>query len=162
MTVYFENNTTESFPFDEKDLLTKVISQTMEILDCPYEVSVVGEDEIRRLNREFRDIDSVTDVLSFPMNEFDSEGVFAGETFESSLETDPDTDELILGDVILCAEKVKAQAEEYGHSEEREFAFLVVHSLLHLCGYDHMEDEDRLRMEDRQRQIMDQLKIYRE
>ena len=166
MGLFLENTTDISFGFDERALVDKVLACTMDNLKCPYEVSVdvtvVDEAEIKRLNREFREIDSVTDVLSFPLNEFDTEGVFEGETFEASMETDPETGELMLGDVILCAQKVKSQAEEYGHSEEREFAFLVVHSLLHLCGYDHIEEADRERMEEKQSEILNELKIVRE
>ena len=165
MSLFFENTTDIDFEFNEEDLIHKLLAHTMDNLNCPYEVSVdvtvVDEDEIQRLNREFREIDRVTDVLSFPMNEFDAEGVFEGEAFEASMETDPETGELLLGDVILCAAKVKAQAEEYGHSEEREFAFLVVHSLLHLCGFDHIEDADRERMEAKQSEILDDLKLFR-
>ncbi len=165
MTVIYDNNTDHEFEFASDDFVRELVSKTCEILECPYEVSVsvsvVNEDEIHRLNNEFRDIDRATDVLSFPMNEYDAAGVFDGDTFEASLTTDPDTDELMLGDVIICAQKVKAQAEEYGHSEKREFAFLVVHSLLHLCGFDHIEDSDRLVMESKQKEILDLLGINR-
>ena len=165
MSIDYLNESDITFGFDEESLVRRLLEQTLENLNCPYEasvnVSVVDEDEIRRLNLEFREIDRVTDVLSFPMNEFDAEGVFEGDVFEGSMEADPETGELLLGDVILCSGKVRAQAEEYGHSEEREFAFLVVHSLLHLCGYDHMEDSDRKVMEDKQSEILDQLNIKR-
>ncbi|MEE3467293.1 MAG: rRNA maturation RNase YbeY [Eubacterium sp.] len=165
MSLFYENTTEVSFVFDEETLIHKLLTHTMSDLKCPYEVSVdvtvVDEDEIQRLNREFREMDRVTDVLSFPMNEFDAEGCFEGEAFEASMEVDPETEELLLGDVILCAQKVKSQADEYGHSEEREFAFLVVHSLLHLCGYDHIDDADRQRMEAKQSEILDELNINR-
>ncbi|MCI5732265.1 MAG: rRNA maturation RNase YbeY, partial [Eubacterium sp.] len=69
--------------------------------------------------------------------------------------------ELVLGDIVLCSDVVREQAEEYGHSELREFSFLVVHSLLHLFGYDHVEEEERIEMEEKQRDIMNQLQILR-
>ncbi len=165
MNIFYDNNTGFETDFASNDFVRELVEKTCEVLGCPYEVSVsvsvVDEDEIHRLNNEFRDIDRATDVLSFPMNEFDEAGVFDGDAFEASLTTDPDTDELMLGDVIICAQKVKAQAEEYGHSEKREFAFLVVHSLLHLCGFDHIEDSDRLVMESKQKEILDLLGINR-
>lgn len=160
MTVIYDNLTDMGYDFDEEELLGKLVEGTMEVLGCEYEVcvsvSVVGEDEIHELNREHRDIDSATDVLSFPMNEFDEEGVF-----DDGMEFDPDSGELMLGDIVLCADRVRAQAKEYGHSEKREYAFLVVHSLLHLSGFDHMEDEERIRMEDKQKEILDKLEIFR-
>jgi probable rRNA maturation factor len=73
----------------------------------------------------------------------------------------PDTGELMLGDIVISVEKVIEQAEKYGHSEERELAFLVAHSMLHLCGYDHMDDEERERMEQRQREILDEAGYHR-
>lgn len=153
------------FDFDVDKLINEVHVQTMNTLGCPYktsvDVSIVDEAEIHRLNKEYRDIDKSTDVLSFPMNEFDKAGTFTGNSFESSKTIDPETDELLLGDVIICADKVRFQAAEYGHSEKREFAFLLVHSLLHLSGYDHIDDADRLLMENKQKEILDKLGISR-
>ena len=165
MSIDFENNSGVSFDFDQERLIQILVEQTVEVLGCPYQVgvsvSVVTSEEIRRVNREFREIDKVTDVLSFPMNEFDEAGVFAGDAFEASMTVDPETDELLLGDIVLCADRVRSQAEEYGHSEKREYAFLIVHSLLHLSGFDHIVDTDRLLMEDKQRQILDLVGINR-
>ena len=165
MTIDYDKSTPIEFDFSESELLDTLVKGVMDELAVSYEVavsvSVVGEDEIRRINGEFREMDSVTDVLSFPMNEFDEAGVFEGESFEASMSLDPDTDELMLGDIVLCADKVKAQAAEYGHSEKREYAFLIVHSLLHLCGFDHITDADRRLMEAKQSLVLDSLKIYR-
>lgn len=165
MTIDLENNTELSFSFDEESLILQLVGLTMEEVGCPYEVSVsvsvVDADKIHRLNREYREIDKETDVLSFPMNEFDEAGVFSGDAFEASMTVAPETDELMLGDVVLCADKVKQQAEEYGHSEKREYAFLIVHSLLHLSGFDHIEEADRLLMEETQRRILDSAGINR-
>ncbi len=154
-----------SFDFNIDELNKSLLIQTMKTLNCPYEVSVdisiASEEEIRELNREHRGIDKVTDVLSFPMNEFDEPGVFSGASFEGSKTIDPDTDLLLLGDVVICASKVRSQAKEYGHTEKREFAFLVVHSLLHLSGFDHIDDSDRVIMEAKQREILDEVGIVR-
>ena len=117
-------------------------------------------EEIRSMNREFRDMNRATDVLSFPMVDYETPGDFsfledADEYF------DPETGELLLGDIVVSKEKVLSQAEEYGHGKEREFAFLIAHSVLHLCGYDHMEEAERLHMEDLQRKILEGLNILR-
>ena len=115
---------------------------------------------IQLINKEFRQIDSSTDVLSFPMMQYDTAGDF------SQLEADadnfnPDTGEVVLGDIILNIERTKQQAESFGHSEVREFAFLIVHSMLHLFGYDHMTDEDAQVMEQVQREILEEMHILR-
>ena len=115
---------------------------------------------MRLINRDNRGVDSVTDVLSFPMTEFTLPGDFSG------VEDVPDccnieTGELMLGDIVICAQKVSDQAAEYGHGKRREYAFLIVHSMLHLVGYDHMNDDERMVMEEKQRIIMDTLNIPR-
>ena len=165
MTIDFENDSGVDFDFDEPGLLQTLVDATMGMLGCPYEVgvsvSVVTADEIHRLNREYREIDSETDVLSFPMNEYEKAGEFRGEVFEASMTIDPESGELMLGDIVLCADRVRSQATEYGHSEKREYAFLVVHSLLHLCGFDHIADADRMIMEEKQRTILESLSIFR-
>ena len=117
-------------------------------------------DEIHEMNRDFREIDRATDVLSFPMLEYEKPGDFSH--FESSQDCfDPETGELLLGDIVISKEKVLAQAEEYGHSAKREYAFLIAHSVLHLSGYDHMEDDERIEMENLQREILNKLNILR-
>lgn len=165
MSIDYCNDSDADFGFDEQELLQTLVGATMELLECPFEVavsvSVVKKDEIHRLNREYREIDSETDVLSFPMNEFEEAGIFDGEAFDGSMTSDPENGELMLGDIVLCADRIRSQAAEYGHSEKREYAFLVVHSLLHLCGFDHIDDDERIVMEDKQRQILDSLSIVR-
>lgn len=108
-------------------------------------VSFVDNDEIRRLNREFRDKDSVTDVLSFPMGE---DGVY---------DTNPDTGACILGDVVISLEKAREQAAEFEHSFEREVCYLTVHSMLHLLGYDHMEPKEKRIMRFKEENVMTQI-----
>lgn len=165
MTVYFENESGYDFDFPVREQLDKLIAFVAEYIGCPYEleisVSVVTKTVIHEMNRQFREVDRPTDVLSFPMMEYDHPADFEGETFLDSMAVSPETDELMLGDIVLCAEVIHKQAEEYGHSELREFSFLTVHSMLHLFGYDHLDEKERTEMEEQQRMIMDQLKIFR-
>lgn len=128
--------------------------------DTRFEITVTYTDNssIRELNSQFRNIDSATDVLSFPMLDF-KDGV---PTADFSDERDPDSGYLYLGDVVISAPRAREQAEEYGHSQEREFAFLTVHSVLHLLGYDHEQDDNgRLVMESKQKKVLDDLGIVR-
>ena len=138
---------------------------SLEYVQCPYEAEVslliTHDEEIREMNREHRGIDRATDVLSFPMLEFERPGDFTGIDEEMSDVFDPESGELMLGDIVISADKVIAQAEEYGHSPKREYAFLIAHSMLHLCGYDHMEDDERKVMEQKQREIMEKINILR-
>lgn len=165
MTVYFEDEAGISFGFDPEEKAEEVIAFVRDYVECPYDIEVsvtlVDTDTIRQVNSQFRQIEKVTDVLSFPMMEYDSPRDFGGQAFQNSLSLSPDTQEMMLGDILLCSEVVKTQAEEYGHSELREFCFLVVHSMLHLFGYDHIQEEDRREMEEEQRKIMEMLGINR-
>lgn len=136
----------------------------MEYEGCPYETEVnlllTTDEEIHAMNREFRQIDAPTDVLSFPMLEYEAPGDFSGfEDQEASFH--PESGELLLGDIVISKDKVLKQAEEYGHSPKREFAFLIAHSMLHLFGYDHMEEGERLVMEQKQRDILEHVGILR-
>ena len=152
------------FSFDAEALIAELAEEVLaeEGLEYEPELSVLFTDSegIREINRENRGLDAPTDVLSFPMLEFETPGDFSFLTEEDEV-FDPITGELVLGDIVLNIDRVLSQAEEYGHSVRREFAFLTVHSLLHLCGYDHMEEEERLVMEEKQRTILDRLGIVR-
>ncbi|MDD5994606.1 MAG: rRNA maturation RNase YbeY [Clostridiales bacterium] len=165
MTIYFENESSQSFPFDLKEQAENVISFVCDHEKCPYEVEVsvtmVEKETIRQMNATHREVDRVTDVLSFPMMEYDVPGRFEGQAFENSITISPESEELVLGDIVLCSEVIQEQAKEFGHSQLREFSFLIVHSMLHLFGYDHMEEEEREQMEKLQREIMDQMGISR-
>ena len=165
MTILFENECGMSFDFSMDRQLELLVRTVTDYVHCPYEtevsVTLADKDEIHRVNKEFRQVDRPTDVLSFPMMEYDSPADFCGNSFQNSLTVSPETDELILGDIMLCAPVICEQAEEYGHSILREFSFLVVHSQLHLFGYDHMEEEERNEMEQVQREIMKILNIER-
>ena len=131
--------------FDCVDVLNQVASACLksEGYDTSVELSVSfsDEEEIREANRSFRGKDAPTDVLSFPMLEFDYEdGIPA--PIDETMDENPDTGELLLGDIMLCIPRVVSQAEEFGHSIKREYAFLLAHSMLHLLGYDHQTEEE--------------------
>ena len=153
-----ENETGISFPFDEKELAGRIMEAVLETEGCPYEATVnvllTKDEEIREYNRLYRGIDRATDVLSFPNIEYREPADFSQVEEAEADCFDPDSGELVLGDIILSADKVKEQARLYGHSQARELAFLVAHSMLHLCGYDHMEDQERAEMERRQEEIL--------
>lgn len=165
MTIYFEDEAMLTFDFDMEKQLEHIISFVRDHVKCPYDlevsVTMVDKASIQEVNTEFREISTPTDVLSFPMAEYDKPADFDGSAFEDSRTVVPDTGELVLGDIMLCSEVIKEQAKEYGHSEIREFSFLVVHSMLHLFGYDHMSERDRMEMEEEQRNIMSALGISR-
>lgn len=133
--------------------------------NCPYTAEVgltlTGEEEIRKLNRETRGIDRATDVLSFPMMQYSTPGDFE-EAEKSGWDAfDPETGRLMLGDIVISVPRLLAQAEEYGHSAKREYAFLLAHSLLHLMGYDHMTPSDEKIMFAKQEMILNRLGITR-
>ncbi len=124
-------------------------------MDVEVNLLITGPEEIREMNRQFRNIDSETDVLSFPMQEYPAPADFGWLDTEDYDVFDPETGELLLGDIVLNADRVISQAREYGHSCRREYAFLIAHSFLHLTGFDHMEEEEREVMEQFQRKIME-------
>lgn len=166
MTFYAENETSYEFDFDWEAVYREVALAVLDNEKCPYETEVnlllTDNPGIHEFNKETRNIDAPTDVLSFPNVEYDVPGNF--DTVEEQ-EVDcfePDTGELILGDIIISVEKVSSQAKEYGHSEKREFAFLVAHSMLHLCGYDHMTLDEEQEMTKKQEMILNNLGITRE
>ena len=158
MTVEISYESEKSLDIPYEDIINRMVAASLDFENCPYEaevsVTIVDDEEIRRINNEYRGIDKSTDVLSFPFNEFKSPGNF--DDIEESVDAfNPESGELLLGDIILSTEHIIEQAREYGHSETRELAFLVVHSMLHLMGYDHMIDDERKDMEDRQRKILE-------
>ncbi len=164
MTLLFEEEGELSLPLECEELAKKVIEAAVDYEECPYETEVnlllTMNDEIHEMNRQFRGIDRPTDVLSFPMVDYEEPGKF--DFLEEAMEYfNPETGELMLGDIVISKEKVIAQAEEYGHSTQREYAFLIAHSMLHLFGYDHMEEDERAVMEQKQKEILEQLQILR-
>ena len=166
MTFYVENETDVTFPFNVEEIVEKVALAVLDAEQCPYEVELnvllTDNEGIHEYNREYRQIDRETDVLSFPNLDFAEPGDFEIDEDREADYFDPDSGELILGDIIISVEKVAEQAESYGHSQKREVAFLVAHSILHLSGYDHMEPEEAAVMEAKQEQILSGLGITRE
>lgn len=165
MTIDFENESVRDLGIDLYEIAEQVISFTLDYMNCPYEAQVslliTDNEEIHRMNLEHRQIDRPTDVLSFPMVEYEVPGEFDFLEEEGDDCFEPDSGELMLGDIVISADKVAEQAEEYGHSVKREYAFLITHSMLHLMGYDHMTEEEAAEMERLQKEILDELQISR-
>lgn len=166
MTLYVENETEVTYPFDVEQTVEEVAAAVLDTEGCPFQAQInvllTDNEGIREFNRQYRQIDRETDVLSFPNLEFVTPGSFRIKQGQEADCFDPDSGELILGDIILSVERIAGQAEEYGHSLRRELAFLVAHSMLHLCGYDHMEPEEAAVMEQKQEQVLTSLGITRE
>ena len=142
-----------------KDMLKSCCDRVLETegFNMPAEVCITFTDNenIKKLNSEQRDISKVTDVLSFPLNDFERPGDFR--------DIKPDeTGRIALGDIVISLEKAKEQAFDYGHSFEREVAFLCVHSMLHLLGYDHMTPADEVIMCEKQEEVLNSLGIKRQ
>ena len=143
------------------DTIKTVIDATLEFENCEFEaevsVTIVDNEAIKEINKKTRDIDKATDVLSFPMLYFDENGDIIDADF------DLDGDNILLGDIVISAERAMEQAEEFGHSLKREIAFLTVHSMLHLLGYDHIESQEEEKiMFEKQEKILTGLGILRE
>ena len=140
MTLNLEDEYGLELGIDYEGTASLVISQVLEEEGCPYEAEVnlllTSNEEIHRMNREYRDVDRPTDVLSFPQVEYESPVDFSWAEAHERDCFDPDTGELLLGDIVISLDKVKEQAEKYGHGVRREYAFLIAHSMLHLLGYD--------------------------
>ena len=186
MGLFIENECNYPFDFDLEALGEQVVMTTLDLENCPYEVDVAllltNDESIKKLNTEYRSIHKPTDVLSFPVNDrnrikdifstFDLsnssfkdgdenlEEMWANQK-ESISSFDPDTGRLILGDIVISVDTLIRQAEEFGHSVQREYTFLIVHSMLHLLGYDHLEEEEKEEMEEKQELILNRLKIAR-
>ncbi len=165
MTVTMENESGQEFDFPYRELAEQVVEAVLDMENFPFETEVnvllVTEEEIRAVNRTQRSQDQVTDVLSFPLIEYPGPGDFSQvDALENNF--NPDTGEAMLGDILLCAQRVKEQAFAYGHSEKREYAFLIAHSMLHLLGYDHMRSEEASVMEGKQEKILQNMQIFRD
>ena len=144
-----------------ESLIKKCVDAVLGYEECDFDaevsVSIVSENEIKELNNEYREKNSITDVLSFPMLEFDEDNQMICDEF------DFDEENIVLGDIVICAKRADEQAKEYGHSFEREIAFLTVHSMLHLLGYDHEHSEDmEQEMFKKQKEILNKMGITRE
>jgi probable rRNA maturation factor len=160
MNILVDNRQTKVDVTGLLPIVEKAIKATLEeeevVDEVEVSVSFVDNEEIRRLNKYYRGIDSPTDVLSFPLMEFEEvEEEKGGESEEEWKEVYP------IGDIVISLEKAKEQAEEYGHSFEREVAYLTVHSMLHLLGYDHEREEERKVMREKEEKIMEKLGLRR-
>ena len=150
MEIYIDNRQDKiKLEYDIERIIENVVKEVLnleeESLDCEVSVSFVDNTEIRELNREYRSMDKETDVLSFPMeDDFFLEGP------------------TLLGDIIISLEKALEQSEDFGHSLDREIAYLTVHSMLHLLGYDHMEEDEKAIMRTKEKEIMKRLGIFKE
>ena len=166
MIFYIDKECEIEFSFDADVVAKEVVEMALDYVKCPYDIEVslliTDNEGIREYNRDYRNIDKETDVLSFPNVDFKAPADFSDieERFEDYF--NPDSGNLVLGDIVVSAQKVLDQAIAYGHSEKREFAFLIAHSMLHLCGYDHIDDGERVEMEKHQEAILEALKIRRD
>ena len=131
--------------FEEEGLIDSKLIMT---------ITFTTPEEIRKINKKYRKIDRATDVLSFPM--------FEKAELDEKIKNKDFLYEDVLGDVIISIDKVKEQAEEYGHSFERELSYMLVHGFYHLMGYDHIEEEDKKIMRPKEEKILNELKITRE
>lgn len=165
MTIAIEYEAEIPLPLDYQPLIQKVVEAAMDYEACPYEaeVSVILTDNsaIHKINLEQRQMDNPTDVLSFPMQEYKTPSDFSKFREHEEESFNLETGELLLGDIVISVEKVMEQAEAYGHSMERELGFLVAHSMLHLFGYDHMEEEEAKIMEKKQEEILQGIGLTR-
>lgn len=165
MSFILEEEVKVPFDFDYALLAQNVVEHCLDYIKFPYEAEVnltlTDNAGIHEINRNFREIDRPTDVLSFPMLSYEIPGDFAFLEDENSDDFNPDTGEALLGDIVISVEKVLEQAENYGHSIEREYAFLITHSMLHLFGFDHMTEEEAKVMEAKQASILEEMNILR-
>ena len=165
MSFILEEEVKVPFEFDYASLAEKVVNACLDYAGFPYEAEVnltlTDNEGIHTINKEFRQIDRPTDVLSFPMLSYETAGEFAFLDDEDCDDFNPDTGEALLGDIVISVEKVLEQANNFGHSIEREYAFLITHSMLHLFGYDHMTEEEAAVMESKQTEILNELNILR-
>ena len=125
------------------------VGRLYDVEDAEVSVTLTDDAHIHVINREYRGVDRPTDVISFALTESEEPEIIGGGEHE------------VLGDLIISLERMRAQAAEYRHTELRELSFLTVHGMLHLLGYDHMEEEERLEMEEEQRRVMEELGITR-
>ena len=142
---------------NEEEIIQNVVNKVLELEGIKHEVDIyitlTNNEEIHKINQEYRDVDRPTDVLSFPMYE--------REEIQKLREEKQDEIEEILGDIIISIPKIKEQAEEYGHSYERELAYLTTHGMLHLLGYDHMIEEEKVVMREHEEAVLERLNILR-
>lgn len=166
MTIWMENETAMQQGINYEKIAQEVVEASLEYVGCPYEcelnILLTDNTGIQETNQRMRGMDAPTDVLSFPAISFEKAGDFSVVEESAAEYFNADTGELLLGDILISLEKAEEQAGLYGHSLQREFAFLIAHSMLHLSGYDHMEEEERIRMEQMQEEILKGIGYTRE
>lgn len=165
--VIIEENTEFKTDFDKQKVAEDVVGEVLKKEGCPFEVEVdiliTDSEEVREYNKEYRDIDKTTDVLSFPNIDWEAPANFENiDEEELEMSINPETELTILGEICLNKDRIISQAEEYGHSVKREYAFLIAHSMLHLLGYDHMEEGEAKVMEEKQDKYLCEIGITRE
>ena len=165
MTLNFDTDVELDLDFDYEKVFKETINACIDYVQCPYETEVnlliTDNDTIHELNLTNRGIDRPTDVLSFPMINYENPAEFDFSEEEEIELCNPETGELVLGDIVISLDTAVMQANEYGHSLKRELCFLIAHSMLHLFGYDHMEENERIRMEESQKEILNSIGITR-
>jgi len=165
MSLFIEDEVNYSFEFDVFEIGNQIIATVLELEKCPYKVEVnlllTDDDNIHEINKTYRGIDQPTDVLSFPMIEFDKPADFSSFKMNFDSLFNQDSKELVLGDIVISVETILRQATKYNHSVKREFAFLMAHSMLHLLGYNHVEHAERLVMEEKQKEVLESVNIKR-
>lgn len=165
MTFYVENEINAEYPFDIDKTVETAVKTALKHEHCKYDaeinVLITDAEKMREYNLCHRGIDATTDVLSFPAVDYIQPADFTVAEEDRNSYFNPETNELILGDIILCHDRILSQANDYGHSVLREFTFLIVHSMLHLLGYDHMTKDDEKLMFSHQEEIMNELGISR-
>lgn len=158
MSVFYDVDDDITLPDNYKNIVEDIVAASLDYVDCPYECEInvlfTNNEGIHIINKEQRSIDSPTDVLSFPMLDFEAPGDFSFISEDDLFNFNPDSGELLLGDIVLNVDRISEQAKSYGHTKRRELAFLVAHSMLHLSGYDHIKDDERIIMEKKQEEIL--------
>ena len=174
MTINFETEVSEEIlreifaDLPLESTAGKVAEAVLDRTECPYEAQInlllTDDEAIHEMNMRFRGIDRATDVLSFPMLSYPAPGDFSFLEDEENVDADcfdPESGELLLGDIVISTDHCRDQAVSYGHSVEREYAFLIAHSMLHLCGYDHESVQEEKEMFSLQEEILERLGILR-
>ncbi len=164
--VVIEENVEFKTDFDKAKIAEDVVGEILKKEGCPFEcevdILITDSKEVKEYNREYRDIDKTTDVLSFPNLEWEAPSDFENLNVEDlEMSVNPETELTILGEICLNKDRIVSQAEEYGHSVKREYAFLIAHSMLHLLGYDHTEEDEAKVMEEKQAVYLENLGIKR-
>lgn len=150
--------TSSLMPFNHQEVANSVLKTLNQTGDVSVELDIVSEDYIKDINQKFRGIDKVTDVLSFPT----LDGIRYKDVLSKDFPLDLESDgSVFLGSIIICESRAKEQAKEYNHSEEREFCYLFCHGLLHLFGYDHIEEKDDLEMRELANKVLKNVKVLR-